>query len=111
MPLKLQTTVHKISSILVSALYLATSTQCAAGYAFNQIVPDVRQPVGMSGGSACPVRAHQRSGASSISMRWSTALGTSPVSILTQNQTTAGRLADIEQVISQSLGVWTGVTG
>src|SRR5712675_1678678 len=108
---KLRTILYKILSTLVSALYLATSTQCAAGYAFNQIVPDVRQPVGMSGGSACPMRAHQRSGASSISVRWSTTLGTSPVSILTQNQTAAARLTEIEQVISQSLGVWTGVTG
>src|SRR6267378_4332263 len=111
MPLKLRTTVYKISSTLVSALYLAATAQCAAGYAFNQIVPDVRQPVGMSGGSACPVRAHQRSGASSISVRWSTTLGISPVSILTQNQTAAARLTEIEQVITQSLAVWTAVPG
>ncbi len=111
MPLKLRTILYKISSAFVSALYLAATAQCAAGYAFNQIVPDVRQPIGMSGGSACPVRAHQRSGASSISVRWSTTLGTSPVSILTQTQTAAARLTEIEQVISQSLGVWTGVIG
>src|SRR6266478_9047203 len=107
----MRTILSKISSTIVSAIYLATTAQCAAGYAFNQIVPDVRQPVAMSGGSACPVRAHQRSGASSISVRWSTTLGTSPVSILTQNQTAAARLTEIKQVISQSLGVWTGVTG
>ncbi len=111
MSLKLRTIVYKISSAFVSALYLAATAQCGAGYAFNQIVPDVRQPVAISGGSACPVRAHQRSAGSSISVRWSTTLGTNPVSILTQNQTAAARLTEIEQVISQSLAVWTGVIG
>src|SRR5258705_12722746 len=107
----MRTILSKISSTLLSAIYLAASAQCAAGYAFNQIVPDVRQGLAMSGGSACPVRAHQRSGASSISVRWSTTLGANPVAVVTQNQTAAARLTEIEQVISQSLGVWTGVTG
>jgi hypothetical protein len=108
---QMQTILCKISSTLVSALYLAATAQYAAGYAFNQIVPDVRQPVATSGGSACPVRAHQLSAASSIAIRWSTTLGANPVTILTQNQTAAARLTEIEQVISQSLAVWTGVTG
>src|SRR5712664_596976 len=111
MPLKLRTTLYQILSILVSALYLATTAQCAAGYAFNQIVPDVRQGVAMSGDSGCPVRANQLSGASSLSVRWSTTLGANPVSVVTQNQTAAARLTEIEQVISQSLAVWTGVSG
>src|SRR5258706_14407752 len=87
---KLRAILYKISSALVSALYLATSAQCAAGYAFNQIVPDVRQGVAVSGGSACPVRVHQLSAASSISVRWSTALGANPVSVVTQNCTALG---------------------
>jgi len=102
---------RRIFSAIFAAIYVAWTAQAAVGYAFNQIVPDVRQPVAISGGSACPVRAHQLSAASSIAVRWSTTLGTSPVSILTQDQTAAGRLAEIEQVISQSLAVWTGVTG
>src|SRR5712671_2363847 len=110
MRMKLRAILYKVSSALVSALYLAATAQCAAGYAFNQIVPDVRQPVAISGGSACPVRAHQLTAASSISLRWSTTLGINPVSILTQNQTAAARLTEIEQVITQSLAVWTGVT-
>jgi Matrixin len=107
----MRTIVHKISCTVVSAVYLAASAQFTAGYAFNQIVPDVRQPVAVSGGSACPVRAHQLSAASSISIQWSTTLGINPVTILTQNQSTAARLTEIEQVIAQSLAVWTGVTG
>ncbi len=102
---------RKIFSAMFATIYTAWTVQGAAGYAFNQVVPDVRQPVAVSGGSACPVRAHQLSVASSIAVRWSTTLGTSPVSILTQDQTATGRLTEIEQVISQSLAVWTGVTG
>jgi Matrixin len=44
-------------------------------------------------------------------MRWSTSLNTNPVTIITQDQTTNGRPAEIEQVITQSLGAWGGVSG
>jgi len=108
---KLRTFLYRLSSASVSALYLAATAQAAAGYAFNQLVPDVRQPLAVSGGSACPVRAHQLSAASNIAVRWSITLGTSPVSILTQDQTATGRLTEIEQVISQSISVWTAVSG
>src|SRR6266404_6154418 len=101
----------KILRAILAAIYIAWTVQSAAGYAFNQLVPDVRQPVAISGGSACPVRAHQLTAASSISLRWSTTLGINPVSILTQNQTAAARLTEIEQVITQSLAVWTAVPG
>jgi hypothetical protein len=83
----------------------------AYGYSFNDIVPDVQQAASVSGGSACPVHAHQLTGAGAISFRWSTALGSRPRTILTQDQTTAGRLNEIEQMIQQSLNVWTGVSG
>jgi len=105
------TTRRKILAVTLAAIYIAATAQTAAGYTFNQVVPDVRQPVALSGGSACPVRAHQLTAASRIALRWSTALGTNPVSILTQNQTATGRLTEIEQVITQSLSVWTAVTG
>jgi len=86
---------------------------CAGGaaYSFGMIVPDVRQPAAISGGSACPIRTHRLTVAGSIAVRWSTALNTSPVTILTQNQTASGRLTEIEQAITQSLTVWTGVSG
>jgi len=77
----------------------------AQGYAFNQIVPDVRQPVSISGGSACPVRAHQRSAADSITVRWSTALGTNPLTILTQDQTANGRLNEMPETAGWLVGV------
>src|SRR6266851_1106150 len=102
---------RRILSAVLAVTYIAWTAQAAAGYAFNQIVPDVRQPVAVSGGSACPVRAHQLSAAANIAVRWSTVLGTNPVSILTLDQTASGRLTEIEQVILQSLAVWTGVGG
>jgi matrixin len=95
----------------LAAFYGVWAVPAALAYAFNEIVPDVRQPVAVSGGSACPVRSHRLTAAGSIAMRWSTALGTNPATILTQNQTASGRLNEIEQVITAALGVWTGVSG
>jgi hypothetical protein len=100
--------------IFVSAFALffgGWSAPAAQAYSFNVIVPDVRQPASISGGSACPVRTRQLSSAGSIAVRWSTALNTSPVTIVTQNQTASARLTEIEQAIAQSLAVWTGVSG
>jgi len=96
---------------MLAAFYGIWAVPSAQAYAFNEIVPDVRQPAAISGGSACPVRSHQLTAAGSVAMRWSTALGTNPVTILTQNQTASGRLNEIEQVITAALGVWTGVSG
>jgi hypothetical protein len=92
-------------------LYVAWCAPQAQAYSFNMLVPDVRQSATVSGGSACPVRAHQLAAAGSIAVQWSTALNTSPVTILTQNQTASGRLTEIEQAITQSVGVWAGVSG
>ena len=102
---------NKICSAALAAVFCAYSATSAQGYAFDEIVPDVRQPISLSGGSACPVRAHQLSTAGSFAVRWSTALGTNPVSIVTQDQSPAGRLTEIEQVINASLAAWTGVSG
>jgi hypothetical protein len=96
---------------MLATFYVGWAVPAAQAYAFNEIVPDVRQPVAVSGGSACPVRSHRLTAASSIAMRWSTALETNPATILTQNQTASGRLNEIEQVIAAALGVWTGVSG
>src|ERR1700690_422382 len=104
-------TVRKIRAISVAILIGLWSAPAAQGYAFNEIAPDVRQPASKSGGSACPVRAHQLNSPGGIAVRWSTVLGTNPVPILTQDQTATGRLNEIEQVIQQSLGAWTGVSG
>jgi hypothetical protein len=106
--------VDKKKKLLVgvfAGFYGICGVPVAQAYAFNEVVPDVRQPGNVSGGSACPVRSHHLTAPGSISVRWSTALSTSPVTVITQDQTPAGRLNEIEQVISQSLAAWTGVTG
>lgn len=99
----------------IAALFVVFYGVCgipgASGYAFDEIVPDVRQPASVSGGSACPVASHDVIAPGAIAEQWSTVLGTNPVTILTQDQTSAGRLNEIEQTITQSMAVWTGVSG
>ena len=101
---------QKLLAVAVSAIYGFWAIT-AQGYSFNQIVPDVRLPASASGGSSCPVASHQLTTAQSISVRWSTALNSTPQTIITQDQTPAGRLNEIEQVIQQSLAVWSNVAG
>jgi hypothetical protein len=98
------------NTMLALALIFANALQ-TEGYAFNETVPDVRLPASFSGGSACPVPSRQTTASGSIAVRWSTSLSTNPVTILTQDQTAAGRLTEIEKVIQQSIAVWTGVAG
>ena len=104
-------TFRQSASLTTTLFLILWSVITAQGYSFNQIVPDVRQPGSVSGGSACPVPSHQLTSAAAIAFRWSTMLGTNPKTILTQNQTASGSLAEIEQVIQQSLSVWSSVSG
>src|SRR5207253_188441 len=99
------------TAALVSLTFALGNCDDAMSYAFNMVVPDIRQPSSVSGGSACPVRAHQLAAAGNISLRWSTALGSSPTTIFTNSLDANGRLAELEQTIATSLGVWTGVSG
>ncbi|HTQ59387.1 MAG TPA: matrixin family metalloprotease [Candidatus Solibacter sp.] len=101
----------RMMALFFGALYGFCGIPGANGYAFNEIVPDVRQPASVSGGSACPIASHEIAATGAIAEQWSTVLGTNPVTILTQNQTVAGRLNEIEQVITQSMAVWTAVSG
>jgi Matrixin len=101
----------RICSSALALFYGAWFAPPAQAYAFNMIVPDVRQPAAISGGSACPVKARQLISAGSIAIQWSTALNANPVTIVTQSQTAAGWLTEIEQVIVQSMAVWTAVSG
>lgn len=79
-------------------------------YAFGYIVADMRQPAAVSGGTACPQPTRFNLG-SPIERQWSTSLGASPVTILTQAQTPTGMVAEIQNVINESLSVWSGVSG
>src|SRR5712692_4037536 len=101
----------RICALTLAIFYGGWAAPAAQAYAFNMLVPDVRQPAAVSGGSACPVRAHHLTTAGSLAVRWSMALNTNPVTVFTQNQTASGRLAEIELLITQSLAAWTGVSG
>jgi hypothetical protein len=99
------------AATFLALVYGISGVPGANGYAFDQIVPDVRQPASVSGGAACPVAAHYLISPGAIAEQWSTALGTNPVTIVTQDQTPTGQLNEIAQVITQSMAVWTGVSG
>lgn len=107
----MQERMNRVFAWALAAFYGVWFAPMAQAYSFDMIVPDVRQPAAISGGSACPVKAHQLSSAGSIAFRWSTALNTNPVTIVTQDQTPSGQLAEIGQVIAQSMAVWAGVSG
>lgn len=98
---------ERAAALLLSALVAVA----ADGYTFNYIVPDMRLSAAQSGGSACPVPFRMLTAAASINRQWSTALSTSPVTLLTASQTPAGRLNEIEATILESFAVWTGVSG
>jgi hypothetical protein len=89
----------------------AVLAPAAHAYAFNYIVPDMRLPVAQSGGSACPVPFRMLTATAAINRRWSTALSGAPVTIVTTDQTPAGRLNEIETAVLESFAVWTGVSG
>jgi hypothetical protein len=107
----MKTQVQRIAAIGAALCVTIFMAQSAAGYTLNQVVPDLRLPASVAGTSACPIPAHRLTAAGSIALQWSTILGTTPLTILTQDQSTSGRLNEIEQVIQQSLAVWTGVAG
>src|SRR5437762_188159 len=102
---------RRVQNTMIALALVFANAVAAAGYAFNETVPDVRLPASLSGGSACPVPSRQTTGAGSIAVRWSTSLAANPVTLLTRDQTASGRLTEIEQVIQQSFAVWTGVAG
>lgn len=100
-------------SVAVAWLFLLQITASYAGaYDLGTAVADMRQAALASGGTSCPqLTRFNVSTPGSINREWSTSLGTSPVTILTADQTIAGRLNEIAGVIQTSLSVWTNVSG
>ncbi|MFZ0820336.1 MAG: matrixin family metalloprotease [Candidatus Acidiferrales bacterium] len=97
--------------IILFVLYLSTGAAVDA-YSFAYTVADMRQPPAQSGATACPQRDHWSTTLpGGINRRWSTSLGTNPVTILTQDQSAGGALNEIESTIQTAFGVWTGVSG
>jgi hypothetical protein len=92
-------------------LVLNASPVPVLAYSFGYIVGDMRQPAAISGGTACPEPTRFNLAAGPIERQWSTSLGTSPVTILTQATTLSGIVSEIQGVINESLAVWTGIAG
>src|SRR3989454_5107449 len=87
--------VKQMCTSALALFYGGLFVPMAQAYSFDMIVPDVRQPSAVSGGSACPVRSHQLTAAGGIAGRRSTPPKLKPGNILTQKQTTRGRLPEI----------------
>src|SRR5579862_7177473 len=102
---------RKILAGFLLVLILEAAPAPVFAYAFGYIVGDMRQPAAVSGGTACPQPTRFSLNDGAINRQWSTSLGTAPVTILTQDQTPAGQLTEIENVITASLGVWAGIAG
>ncbi len=100
---------HRFVAIFLAALILEAAPAPVFAYAFGYMVGDMRQAAALSGGTACPQPTRFNLSNGAIDRQWSTSLGTSPVTILTQDQTQAGQLTEIESVITASLGAWTGI--
>jgi Matrixin len=100
-------------SVAVACLFLLQITAAYAGANnLGTTVADMRQGAPQSGGTSCPqLTRFDVSTPGSINRQWSTSLGTSPVTILTADQTPDGQLNEIEAVIQQSLSAWTSVSG
>ncbi len=100
-------------SVGVAGLFLLQITAAYTGaYDLGTTVADMTQAASQSGGTSCPqLTRFDISTPGSINRQWSTSLGTSPVTILTADQTPDGQLNEIEAVIEQSLSVWTSVSG
>jgi hypothetical protein len=100
----------RITTSFVFLVQIAASSTGA--YDLGTTVGDMRQPAPQSGGTACPqLTRFDIATPGTINRQWSTSLGTSPVTILTADQTPVGQLNEIEAVIQQSLSVWTSVSG
>jgi hypothetical protein len=105
---------RKSAALLLAGAFLLqiAGPASARGYVFTYTVADMRQPDSKSGGSACPKpNRFNIAVTSGISRQWSTSLSTTPVTILTQDQTPEGRLNEVEGVIQTAFSMWTGVAG
>jgi hypothetical protein len=84
----------------------------AQSYVLNYIVPDMRQPPAVSGGTACPQRMRLAPHFLGIDGRlWFTTLGSNPVTILTLSQSKTARLNEVQGSIERAFNAWIAVSG
>jgi|HubBroStandDraft_6_1064221.scaffolds.fasta_scaffold00274_30 hypothetical protein len=95
----------RVSVICLAVIFLfaATRDSAASGYTVDTTIP-------LAGG--CPQADRMNiSLASPLSPRWSTSLPTAQPILTVAAEGSSAQLTEIGQVISQSFGVWAGVTG
>ena len=92
-------------TICLAALFLAAATRStsANGYTVDTTIPS-------AGGCPQPDRQNLTL-ASPLSPRWSTALPTAQPILTVAAEGSSAQITEIGQLISQSFGVWSGVTG
>src|SRR3989442_7747549 len=103
--------IKRICSIILAMFYGIWFAPVAQAYSFDMIVPDVRQPSAVSGGSACPVRSHQLTAAGSIPGFSGTPPNLDSVNNPTHKPTTTGQLTESPQQIAPALAAWSHVCG
>src|SRR5258708_40108945 len=97
--------IERICASALALFYGAWSVPAAQAYSFDMIVPDVRQPAAISGGSALPVRTHQLTAAGRIAGHLTSTRNARPGSFLRRKQTPGGRLAGDQLGNTQGLPV------
>ncbi|MGH9593749.1 MAG: matrixin family metalloprotease [Bryobacteraceae bacterium] len=103
---------RQVCAGILSVFLAGISAPSASGYAFGYAVGDMRLGADLSGGTACPQMTRLNLFvAGGMRRQWSTELGTNPSTIITQDKTASGMLNEIEATITQSVGIWTGVSG
>lgn len=105
-------TARKMAASALCVLFACYAAAPAQAYSFGYTVGDMRIPATFSGGTACPQRDHwDLTLSSGINRQWSTSIGVNPPTIFTQDQSVDGQMNEIESAITESFGVWTGVSG
>jgi hypothetical protein len=101
------------TSIAVAWLFLLQITAAYTGaYDLGTTVADMTPAASQSGGTSCPqLTRFDVSTPGAINRQWSPTLSTSPITILTADQTPDGQVNEIEAAIEQSFSVWAGVSG
>lgn len=99
--------------IVAAMLFLTQVTSRLTGaFDLGTAVGDLRQAASLSGGTSCPqLTRFDVSTPGTIGRQWSTSLSANPATILTADQSPAGRPNEIETAIQTSLAAWTGVAG
>src|SRR5258705_7404303 len=101
-------TVKKIGTSAFVLFYAICFAPMGQAYSFDMIVPDVWQPAGISGASACPLRTHRLTAAGGLFLPWGRTLQKKPRKNVEPHHTADGGPKKIKQGVSQALAAGAG---